>query len=230
MGLFTILLSLIPGFAWLFFYLKEDLHPEPKKLIALTFLAGALFTFPALFFENFLNCQVFNYCNASPPFTLIPLSIVLFSLIEEVFKFGAAYIIVRNSPAFNEPVDAMIYAVVAGLGFATVENIGVLSTKIAAETALLVNIFETTSLRFIGATLLHSLSSAIAGYFWAISIREFGAKRFIFLGIALATGLHALFNFLIINYYGGMLYPVMLLSIAGFFVLNDFEKLKKRSI
>lgn len=234
MSIFWIILGLLPSFTWLFFYLQEDLHPEPKRLLVKTFILGALFAFFALFFELFFECGVahqFQNCRegSREPATSIPLFLLAFALIEEIFKFSAAYVAVHKSASFNEPVDAMIYAVVAAMGFATVENLGALNMDGQTQSGLLNNALEITSLRFIGATLLHSLASAIAGYYWAVSIRDFNQKRFIFLGIATATVLHAIFNHLIIR-YESMTYPVVLVVIVGFFVLNDFEKLKRKNI
>ncbi|MBI4094348.1 MAG: hypothetical protein HY436_00915, partial [Candidatus Liptonbacteria bacterium] len=82
---------------------------------------------------------------------------------------------------------------------------------------------------FIGATLLHALASAIVGYYWAVSIRDFGMRKPLLTGLALATALHAAFNLLIIH-FGTMAYPVLLLVIAGFFIVNDFEKLRRRAV
>jgi RsiW-degrading membrane proteinase PrsW (M82 family) len=43
-----VLLALVPGFAWLFFYLQEDPHPEPVRSIVRTFVAGIGCAFVAL--------------------------------------------------------------------------------------------------------------------------------------------------------------------------------------
>lgn len=222
-----IILGLLPGFAWLLFYLREDLHPEPKRLIVLTFLSGIAFGFYALFVENFLS-NVFlreGFFGASS----VILPVLMLAVVEEVFKFGAAYFIVYKNKAFNEPVDAMVYTVIAALGFATLENLGALNFSDGAQTAMFGHIFQVASLRFVGATLLHSLTSAIAGYYWAISIRDFGAKRYLFFGLLIASGLHAIFNYLIIK-VGTMVYPLLLVLVVGFFVINDFEKLKRRTV
>ena len=47
----------------------------------------------------------------------------------------------------------------------------------------------------------------------------------ILLGLAIATVLHACFNYLILN-FGNIAYSLVFLVLVGFFVLNDFEKLK----
>ena len=219
-----IILGIIPGFAWLYFYLKEDLHPEPKKLIVLTFLSGISFGFYALLAENFLN----NWFRFGSFNTLGPIAIIVFAGVEELFKFLAAYYAVHRNTAFDEPVDAMIYMVVASLGFATLENLGALN--LGTGTAIPVSgAFEIASLRFVGATLLHTLTSAIIGYGWAISIRDFGKKGPLLWGLVIATLLHAFFNYLIIN-LGAMTYSILFLLITGFFVLTDFEKLRERGV
>ena len=225
MNILTIILSLIPGFAWLFFYLREDPHPEPKRLIVFTFVVGMAFAFLALAIEVVMNSALHGFGVEK----LTIFSLLCLALIEEFLKFWAAYWSIGKSPEFNEPVDAMIYMVVAALGFATVENLGAIGGIKSAETAILSSVFVTTSLRFVGATLLHSLASAVFGYYWALGIREFKAKRYIFIGIIVATLLHAFFNYLIIN-YGNLAYSVVFLAIVGFFVLSDFEKLKRRVI
>lgn len=225
MTIITLILALLPGFAWLLFYLHEDLHPEPKRLIAYTFVVGMASAFFALAVEIFFKSAFKSVGIAE--LSLVPL--ILFSLIEEVAKFGAAYLSVHKNPEFDEPVDAMIYMVVAALGFATVENIGALTSGVPAQTALLSQVFAATSVRFVGATLLHSLASAIVGYSWATGIRDMQVKKYLAWGLLVAAALHTIFNYLIII-YGNVAYVAVFLVIIGFFVLNDFEKLKRRAI
>ncbi|MEK7181044.1 MAG: PrsW family glutamic-type intramembrane protease [Patescibacteria group bacterium] len=243
MALLAIFLGLLPGFAWLLFYLREDLHPEPKRLIAFVFFGGALVTLLAFVFQctTFTGLFGFKDCSVDldtaiqslKPFYGIILIIIL-ALIEEVLKFGAAYTIAVRNANFDEPVDAMIYMVVAALGFATVENLAVSQKILSPEVistgvATVYDAFRTISVRFIGATLLHTLASGIVGYYWARSIRNFESKRFLIWGLALATILHAFFNYLIIN-FDDRIYTVVLLFVVGFLVIGDFEKLKNRSI
>ena len=40
--LLSFLLGLIPALIWLWFWLKEDAHPEPAKNITLSFLGGSI--------------------------------------------------------------------------------------------------------------------------------------------------------------------------------------------
>ncbi len=224
-----ILLGILPSFAWLIFFLREDIHPEPRKMIVKTFIAGALITFATVFIQFFLqNCLSFleikNYD---------PISFLVMGIAEEVLKFLAAYLVIRNSRFFDEPVDAMIYMITAALGFAMVENIAVLYNISMISEALGI-----TTLRFVGATLLHALSSGIVGYYWAkglvperLATGTIIKKMnwiFVFKGIVLASILHMFFNYLIlINRDSLVIYPTIFLIIVALFVFWDFEKIKK---
>lgn len=219
MNYFFIILGLLPSFAWLIFYLEEDPHPEPKRLIFSAFLAGAASTFIVLglqlLFSNWMVAKNLNQL------TFLPMLVL--AGIEELFKFLAAYLVVSNNrKEFDEPVDAMIYMVVASLGFAAVENIAVVFKSGVPS-------IETTSLRFIGATLLHSISSGLLGYYWArsLSYRGIGQKINVALtGFLAATLLHTVFNFLIII-SEPLVAPTIFLIIFALFILYDFEKLKR---
>ena len=217
--------GLMPGFAWLIFYLGEDPHAEPKRLIALTFLAGVAFGFFAIVVEELWNGGAAQI--GVQEFSI--LSLVVLALIEEFMKFTAAYFAIGKSPVLSDPIDAMIYMVVAAMGFATLENIGAISNislaPFAPHTALIVAAFQTASLRFVGATLLHALTSAIVGYHWALGIVRKKIVKNLAIGFIIATALHTFFNYLILD-YGSGIYVIVFLVIVGFFVLNDFEKLK----
>jgi RsiW-degrading membrane proteinase PrsW (M82 family) len=216
----ALVFGLLPGFAWLIFYLSEETHPEPKRLIAFTFVVGMAFGFFTVGIENIFT----GWMNGIGVATLSVLSLLGLALIEETMKFAAAHFALDRDPEFRVPVDAMIYMVVAALGFATIENIGAIS-GLSTAGPLLPAVFQTVSLRFIGATLLHTLSSAVVGYYWALGLTRHQVKRYLLIGLPLAALLHATFNYLILN-FGDVAYSVVFLVIVGFFVLNDFEKLK----
>ncbi|MDW8279969.1 MAG: PrsW family glutamic-type intramembrane protease [bacterium] len=226
-----IILGFLPGLTWLFFYLKEDPHPEPKYLIFITFISGIIAALLSFFIQYFLN-NFFEKNNLALTQTSSLLNIILiflvFAFIEEFMKFFITLLTVSKNKNFDEPVDAMIYIIINALGFATLENIGVLTNNQIIKNSSLIMI-QTLSLRFVGATLLHTLTSGFIGYFWAISIREFNYKKPLILGLFLATILHTIFNFFIIS-YGSSLIIFLILLIAGLFILIDFEKLRYKKI
>lgn len=212
---FAAVLGFLPSLVWLFFFLQEDRQrPEPKRLILYTFFFGALTTFFVLQIQIVLN----NFLISLDVNQWTPLSIFWLATTEEIAKFLVVYFAVHKKREFDEAVDPMIYMIVAALGFAAVENV---ASAIKATNGL-----ELLTLRFVGATLLHSLSSALVGYWWTLSIYH---KRHhltdIMIGLLYAIVFHAVFNFLIIKFGPGIIVTLFLIFIA-FFVFNDFEKLK----
>jgi RsiW-degrading membrane proteinase PrsW (M82 family) len=217
----SIVLGLLPGFAWLVFYLGEDDHAEPRRLITFVFIAGMAFGFFTVALEGGFTNLLGHWGIAE--FSLI--SLFGLALIEELMKFAAAHFAVTRNPLFKEPIDAMIYIIVAALGFATLENIGALAS-IPANALFVPALFETISFRFVGATLLHTLTSGIIGYYWALGMVRKKVALHLLFGFAIATVLHTCFNYLILNYGNGV-YTFVFLLIVGLFVLSDFEELKK---
>lgn len=228
MNLLIIILGFLPGLAWLVFFLQEDsAHPEPKRLIIYTFLIAGLITIPALASEFLFEDLImnFNWQNKA--------TVIFFGLaaIEEFFKFAAVYLFIRRNREFNEPLDAMVYMITGALGFATVENIAVLGNLFnnAPFGFFLETSIKTVSLRFIGATLLHALASAIIGYYWAVGLMTKKEKMHIWGGLIIAVLIHAAFNLLILRFENtSLFYPSLFLLIIAFFIFADFEKIKKR--
>lgn len=181
--------GMIPAFVWLFFWLLEDrCEPEPKRYIFLCFLAGMLGVVVVLPLEQLAD----NYVTGT-------MLLLVWGALEELVKFGAAYAVALRTAFFDEPLDAVIYLVTAALGFSALENtlfiLGPLHEGDALRSIL------TADLRFMGATLLHSLASATIGIALALSFyKPASVRRMVTLaGVVLAIALHTLFNFFILN-------------------------------
>ena len=182
--------GILPALAWLWFWLREDTrNPEPRKLIALAFLAGMVAVATVIPLEKF----VAPYLGAQ---TVV---FATWSAMEEIMKFFWAKITVLRRREDDEPIDPVIYMVTVALGFAAAENSLFLLSPLSGDTV--VQTILTGNLRFIGATLLHVFSSAVVGIALAYSfykptlVREWYAA----VGVILASLLHAGFNFLILN-------------------------------
>lgn len=216
-----LLLGFAPSLVWLAFFLKEDAHPEPKKMIAKAYIFGGLSVFVALALELFFHPYLQNIIITLPRLIEDNISIfVVFGFIEEIVKFSFVYLLVRKSPYFDEPIDAMVYMITGALGFAAAENIFLVFSGQS-------DLFSMILLRFIGATLLHALSSAIIGHYWARGIKFRMETKLIFAGIILASIFHIFFNFLVFKFNNLLIYPTAFLILLGFFVLYDFEELRK---
>ncbi len=223
MALIPLIIGLVPSFVWLYFFIREDeRHPEPKRLILYAFIAGGLSTFFVVGPQALLQ-SVFPKIGLE---IYSPVSLFILGAIEELFKFLAIYIVIAWRKDFDEPVDAMIYMIVAALGFAAVENVASVF-KVGDPMLGSPSSIDVASLRFVGATLLHVLASAIVGYYWGLSmVRHGNLSTQIVEGIGVATLLHAVFNSLILIYGPETFVATLVLVAASFFILNDFEILK----
>ena len=225
-------LGLIPSLVWMIFFYHQDCHPEPKYLITKTFLMGIIIAPLAVFlqwgFENFIHGSslgLINYFLADGS-----LFFLWAAFVEEFVKYYAVRIIALHDAAFDEPVDAMVYMMMAGLGFAAIENILYLFSAIhnGIQTTLVV-----WALRSVGSTLLHALSSGLVGYFLALSwFFQHHRRKLLFTGLVIATLFHFTFNLFLAaadNELRGLLLSVGLLCVMAFLVFLLFDKIKKRS-
>jgi RsiW-degrading membrane proteinase PrsW (M82 family) len=105
---------------FLFFYLRDKYEREPLWLLFRGFWLGALMVIPALFIETFLLDDVFP--SRGDLITLFVRLTLGVALVEEGLKFLVLRIYLYPKPAFNEPYDGIMYAVIVSLGFAFAEN------------------------------------------------------------------------------------------------------------
>ncbi|MBZ9578314.1 PrsW family intramembrane metalloprotease [Patescibacteria group bacterium] len=216
--------GLAPSIIWLLFFLRKDVHPEPKGMVLKIFFYGVLITLPAIFIER----GIFER------FTELKLSPILYiffgiALVEEILKYLVVREKVVSDPEFDEPLDAMLYMIISALGFAALEN---LLFFFSPEIFLLPfkEILVLVSFRFITATFLHALCSGLVGYFLAQSFFEIKNRfRLITTGLGIAIILHGLYNFSIMMMEGALrfLIPVIILISLAFVISLGFKKLEK---
>lgn len=226
-----IILGLLPSLIWLTFYLKEDKHPEPKKMILKIFFWGAVITVPVFFVQIGL-VNLLELTTLSPTIQSIIRWFFIIALSEELFKYLVVRVKIFNSPNFDEPVDIMLYMVVSALGFAAVENIlylssitGQLSFDETVSRALIIIL-----VRFVGATFLHTLCSAFIGYAIAVSFST-AKKRYLpfIIGMSGAVLLHGLYNYSLMLIGGNMkiIYPSIIIIILSSLIFPGFSRLQK---
>src|SRR3989344_3254812 len=119
-----ITLGLTPSLVWLYFYSRKDCHPEPKNLLAQTFLMGIIIS-PIAILLQFSFAQLASTATGISQAATQGSSYFFLwaAAVEEVIKFYAVRMLILRNPEFDEPIDAMIYMITAGLGFAAMENI-----------------------------------------------------------------------------------------------------------
>jgi len=226
-----IIFGLLPSLIWLFYYLRKDLHPEPKSMVLKIFLWGALITIPVFFVQiGFASLLDKVDINSTIKNLIYWFLIIAFS--EEFFKYLVIRMKVINSPNLDEPLDIMLYMVVAALGFAALENVLYLFAPMGQISfgALMSRTLIIALIRFVGATFLHTLCSAVIGYAIAISLCDRKNRWLeVALGVIVAVSLHGLYNFSIMTLGGYMrlVIPVLIILTLAFLVFAGFEKLKK---
>ena len=222
----AVLAGIIPALFWLWFWLHEDeVKPEPKPLIGLVFVFGCLAVIPAFVLEKTLGI--------ADPMELgqhLLLVLIIWAVIEESLKFLVVYGIALNSKYYDEPVDAMIYMITGALGFAAVENTLFILSNLLTENTSGIQYLLTGNFRFLGATLVHIVASALVG--WAIGLTYNSPVRkkigYFILGLTGAIVLHALFNYFIIESGSDQIFKIFgLLWLAGVVIIFLFERVKQ---
>lgn len=175
------ILAFAPGLFWLrYFYRKDQLEPEPKRMIFRMFIVGLLIFFPAALIER--PFAHFGY----------GLVLVIAPVVEELCKFLAVQQLVYKNREFDEPMDGIVYAASVALGFASLENLGYLIE------ALNSGVFVSTYvLRAILSVPGHVLFSSLWGY--TLGLAKFAPVKFrrkiIIQGLISSILVHGIFNF-----------------------------------
>lgn len=212
----------LPPLIWLYILLKEDSkNPEPRTLIALSFIMGIIAVPIALPLEQYAQAHLVNNLSVY----------TAWALVEELLKYimAAAFILWRHS--VDEAPDYVVYMITVALGFAAAENVLFLTGSFSDGLA---TGFFTGDIRFLGATLLHVVASAAIGFAFAFSYAaRLGSKGRIAAaagGLILAVALHTAFNMIIIS--GGtsiapiaffLVWMVVVIFFATFEVLKYFQ-------
>ncbi|MBI5139121.1 PrsW family intramembrane metalloprotease [Candidatus Nomurabacteria bacterium] len=215
----ALLLGIIPSLIWLWFWLGEDKRSsEPKGLLTIIFILGMASVIFVLPIQKFIQ----TYVSSSE------LEIVLWASAEEIMKYLAVISIIYGTTEIDEPVDWPIYMITAAVGFAALENALYIIKPLILDQAIAGVL--TGHLRFLGATLLHSVTSAILGISLGLSfyLDNLYKKVYLFFGITIAISLHSAFNFLIIKNNGQDFLKVFsFLWVVTIIVMLLFEKLRR---
>ncbi len=201
-----ILLSFFLPFFWAYYFIKKDCHPEPWYSLLFAFLLGIFSAILSIFFEGILeNLSLFDS---------LALKFLVYSFVEEFFKFLVIFLLIFPLKVFDEPIDAIIYMSISALGFAFIENL-LYVLKAEAEISSYLILF----LRFLAPNFLHVLASSIIGFGFAYYIKK---RIFIFIPLTFlfAVILHFIHNYFIIRLevQGYFLIVPVLWGVFAFFI------------
>lgn len=181
--------GIVPTFLWLWFWLSEETHQNPPGLLFLAYLAGmgSLFIIMPmkLFVESF-------------PFHPVEV-LVIYVILEELIKFGLIAVVTFSSRFLTDPIDYTIYLITGALGFSGLENTLYLLNPIITNDVG--QSLITGNMRFLGATVLHTVTAGIVGITLGIAFyrKSFVKTIHLILGLTLAIGLHSMFNYFILS-------------------------------
>lgn len=203
--------------AWLAFVRRFDrAHPEPIWLVGVTFLLGAASTLPAGLLElgaarlsPWLDPSLVTFGGQAFAF---PLALVVFTVVvglaEEGSKRLAAELAVRRHE-FDEPIDGIVYGIVASLGFAAAENVRYFALGRLSAPLVIARCFTSVP--------AHMFFGAIWGY--ALGAKLVDPRRRALPWLLLAAGCHGLFDALLSTEDAASFAVVLNVVLASTFVV-----------
>ena len=199
MGLAALIVPMIPGVIWLWIIYRTDWYePEPKRLVLATFGLGIIAIGPAFGAER-LAGMIYPFLHYIEQAALTgvaapwPMAIGCFLVIgpaEELAKFLAVRLFVYRNKEFNEPLDGIIYAAAAALGFASLENVLYVIDWHTGHVQ-----WGALGIRSLLALPGHVIFATTWGY--ALGRQKFDASYRVWPMVILAALLHGLYDFLL---------------------------------
>ncbi|MBK7440765.1 MAG: PrsW family intramembrane metalloprotease [Bacteroidetes bacterium] len=197
MNLALLALALGPALAIIIYFYSKDKHDrEPFGVLLVCFLAGCFSVLPAIILETILP----NVVPGANGTSLISVAIYTFLIIaasEEFSKYLFLRYYAYKKPSFNEPYDGIIYAVMVGMGFATIENL-----MYVFDSGALGSSWATAGIRAVTAVPAHATFAAVMGYYVGLAkFNHKNEKALMFRGFLMATILHGFYDFFLFQNY-----------------------------
>lgn len=213
-------LALAPGVAiMLYIYLKDKHEREPLSLLLISFLYGGLSTVLTLFISVPVNALILTkeddvvhqFYNA----------FFKVALVEEFSKFFFVRFILFNNKNFNEPFDGIVYAVMVGMGFATLENV-VYVYQYGLATGIM---------RMFTAVPAHATFAIIMGFF--LGKAKFTHRKVLYfsvLALVAAAIFHGSYDyFLFISFIPGLWAGAVISLVIGFVLSRKAVRLHQQT-
>lgn len=206
----------------LYFDLKDSLRPEPRRVLFLGFLLGALAVVPAWLLYRVMPMIGLPSGPEGTPRELTLFCLGVVGPIEEGVKFTLAALVLFRLRWFDEPVDGLVYASTVGIGFAATENF---------VYAPSLEWYEQLARAFT-SPLIHSLFSAVWGIGAAYAILSDWTlrQRVALIAISLSASmiLHGLYDAALLTLQAPWLASLIALLIWVFVLLHARTLLRAR--
>ena len=199
-GVFT-LLSVVPALALAALLYQADVTTrEPLELLVATFVLGVLFAGFAGVLNTITSLAVEDLGLATGAVGFAVQVVVFFLVVgpvEEAVKLLAVRLYAFRSSDFDAVIDGAVYGAAAGLGFATIENIGYISGvtgDVADPLELVATGGAIAAVRALAGP-GHVIYSAFAGYY--LGLAKFNPDRagpIVVKGLVVAAVIHATYN------------------------------------
>lgn len=181
-----IALAAAPGIAiCLFIFYRDRYNKEPLLNLIITFLLGILTAVPAVIIEFAFNTETGSIAMVAVKAFLVV------ALTEELCKFAVLRWYSYPKKSFDEPLDGIVYGVVASMGFATIENI--LYVTRYAEMGMG---YQVALMRMFLSVPAHATFGILMGYY--VGLAKFATvnkTKLIITGICWATFMHGVYDF-----------------------------------
>lgn len=198
----SVLLALLPGLAWLWYFYRQEGQPaETAPWLLLCFALGALVVAPAVALESGLQSFWMHAVPEPPAFWAVNFFLNV-APIEEFLKFYVVYRFIYPYRPVSSPTEGLLYATAAALGFASAENL-IYIWKMGWGIILL---------RGVVTTLAHVLFAAL----WGLALgrarqQPIAASHWIVGGLLLAIVVHGFYNLILMTSPVGSLFLLGLL-------------------
>lgn len=205
-----LLMAIAPIFVViLYIYVKDRYDKEPKRLLLLSFVCGALVSIliTTLLYEGFdYLLPLTNHFSIQELFIK---AFFVVGLTEEFSKYVIVRYVLQPRKAFNEPFDGIVYAVMVSMGFAATENI----------MYVFQGGYEVAVVRAFTAVPAHATFAILMGYYMGKA--KFSNRRALLnlFGLLLAIVFHGTYDFfLFIDFIPGVWIGTGISLILGLFL------------
>jgi len=215
-----IIYALAPVAVVIFYiYLKDKYEKEPKRLLIISFLLGAIVSIIITTLLYGIFKLALPLTNSLSVFQQFVQAFFVVGFSEELSKYLIVLFFAQRNKAFNEPFDGIVYAVMVSMGFAATENIMYVMDS-GATTALL---------RAFTAIPAHATFGILMGYFMGKA--KFSNNRMVLnlTGLGLAILFHGAYDFfLFIDFIPGIWVGAFVSLIIG--IILSRKAIKKHQV